>query len=47
MAITTAGVKADNTGQDSIAYNLYQYGQKVIRGEVMTHHFLWLGGKQV
>jgi phage terminase large subunit-like protein len=33
MAITTAGVKADATGQDSIAYNLYQYGQKVIRGE--------------
>jgi phage terminase large subunit-like protein len=34
LAITTAGVKADNSGQDSIAYNLYQYGQKVIRGEV-------------
>ncbi len=33
MAITTAGVKADATGQDSIAYSLYQYGQKVIRGE--------------
>ncbi len=34
LAITTAGVKADSTGQDSIAYNLYQYGQKVIRGEI-------------
>lgn len=34
IAITTAGVKADTTGQDSIAYNLYQYGQKVARGEV-------------
>ena len=33
LAITTAGVKADATGQDSIAYSLYQYGQKVIRGE--------------
>jgi phage terminase large subunit-like protein len=33
LAITTAGVKADSTGQDSIAYSLYQYGQKVIRGE--------------
>jgi phage terminase large subunit-like protein len=33
MAITTAGVKADATGQDSIAYSLYQYGQKTIRGE--------------
>jgi phage terminase large subunit-like protein len=34
IAITTAGVKSDTTGQDSIAYNLYQYGQKVARGEV-------------
>jgi phage terminase large subunit-like protein len=34
IAITTAGVKTDTTGQDSIAYNLYQYGQKVARGEV-------------
>jgi phage terminase large subunit-like protein len=33
LAITTAGVKADQSGQDSIAYSLYQYGQKVIRGE--------------
>jgi len=34
LAITTAGVKTDNTGQDSIAYNLYQYGQKVARKEI-------------
>lgn len=34
LAITTAGVKADSTGQDSIAYSLYQYGQKVSRGEI-------------
>jgi phage terminase large subunit-like protein len=34
IAITTAGVKSDSSGQDSIAYNLYQYGQKVARGEV-------------
>lgn len=34
VAITTAGVKADNTGRDSIAYELYQYGQRVSRGEV-------------
>jgi phage terminase large subunit-like protein len=33
IAITTAGVKADSTGRDSIAYTLYQYGQKVARGE--------------
>lgn len=34
FAITTAGVKVDATGQDSIAYNLYQYGQRVARGEI-------------
>jgi phage terminase large subunit-like protein len=33
IAITTAGVRADNTGQDSIAFTLYQYGQRVARGE--------------
>jgi phage terminase large subunit-like protein len=39
VAITTAGVKTDRTGQDSIAYNLYQYGQKVSRGEVADPSF--------
>ena len=34
IAITTPGVKTDSTGQDSIAYTLYQYGQRVARGEV-------------
>jgi len=34
LATTTCGVKADSTGQDSTAYQLYQYGQKVARGEV-------------
>jgi phage terminase large subunit-like protein len=34
IAITTAGVRTDTTGQDSIAYSLYQYGQKVARGEI-------------
>ena len=33
LAITTAGVRSDSTGRDSIAYTLYQYGQKIIRGE--------------
>lgn len=33
IAITTAGVRADSTGQDSIAFTLYQYGQRVARGE--------------
>jgi len=34
VAITTAGVKSDSTGKDSIAYSLYQYGQKVASGEI-------------
>ena len=34
LAITTAGVKMDSTGRDSIAYSLYQYGQKVSTKEL-------------
>jgi len=39
FAITTAGVKSDSTGQDSTAYDLYQYGQRVARGEVDDDKF--------
>lgn len=39
LAITTAGVKADQTGQDSVAYSLYQYGQKVARQEIKDDSF--------
>ena len=39
ISITTAGQKSDMTGQDSIAYSLYQYGQKVARGEVNDPSF--------
>jgi phage terminase large subunit-like protein len=34
VAITTAGVKSDSTGDDSICYKLYQYGKKVASGEL-------------
>jgi phage terminase large subunit-like protein len=34
LATTTCGVKSDASGQDSTAYQLYQYGQKVARGEI-------------
>jgi phage terminase large subunit-like protein len=35
IAITTAGVKTEAaSGKDTIAYELYQYGQKIVRGEV-------------
>jgi phage terminase large subunit-like protein len=39
FCITTAGQKSDNTGKDSIAYSLYQYGQRVARGEVEDPSF--------
>ena len=39
IAITTAGQKTDMTGQDSIAYNLYQYGKRVATGEVKDPSF--------
>ena len=39
LAITTAGVKTDSTGQDSVAYSLYQYGQKIVRKEIKDKSF--------
>jgi phage terminase large subunit-like protein len=43
IAITTAGQKTDMTGQDSIAYNLYQYGKRVATGEIddPTYFMAW------
>lgn len=34
LCVTTAGVRSDSTGQDSVAYTLYQYGKRVATGEV-------------
>lgn len=39
LAITTAGVRTDSTGQDSVAYGLYQYAQRVAAGEVEDPSF--------
>ena len=39
VAITTAGVKSDSSGKDSIAYTLYQYGKKVASGEIKDEAF--------
>ncbi len=40
VAITTAGVKTEaRTGKDTIAYESYQYGQKIVRGEVKDPTF--------
>jgi phage terminase large subunit-like protein len=34
VGITTAGVRSDTTGQDSLCYGLYQHGKRVALGEV-------------
>lgn len=39
VAITTAGVRTDSTGRDSVCFDLYQYGQKVARKEVDDDSF--------
>ena len=40
VAITTAGRKSDSTGQDSIAYTLYQTGQKIANKEIEPSMFM-------
>ena len=39
VAVTTAGLKNDVTGGESVAYQLYQYGKKVASGEVVDPSF--------
>lgn len=34
VGITTAGVRTDTTGQDSLCYGMYQYGRRIVTGEV-------------
>ena len=43
VAITTAGVKTDSSGKDSICFSLYEYGKKVASGEIddPTFFFSW------
>ena len=43
VAITTAGVKIDSTGKDSICFSLYEYGKRVASGEINdpTFFFSW------
>lgn len=45
FAITTAGVKSDSTGQDSVCYRLFQYGLRVASGEEIDPAFFmaWWG----
>jgi phage terminase large subunit-like protein len=41
LGITTAGVKTQANGQDSLAYSLYQYGQKLVKGELLDPSFFF------
>jgi phage terminase large subunit-like protein len=34
LGITTAGVRYDSSGRDSLCYELYQYGLRIISGEI-------------
>lgn len=48
IAITTAGVKIDRTGGDSVCYRLWQYGNSIIAGEVDDPSFFmaWWGADE-
>lgn len=41
VGITTAGVKYDSSGQDSLCYGLYQHGIKVASGEIDDPSFFF------
>lgn len=41
VAITTAGVKIDSSGKDSICFSLYEYGKKIALGEVDDPSFFF------
>ncbi len=43
LGITTAGVMTDTRGQDSLCYQLYQYGKNLLAGEIddPTFFFHW------
>lgn len=48
VGITTAGVKSDSSGGDSLCYGMYQYGEKIVRGEVEdpAFYFEWWGAPE-
>jgi phage terminase large subunit-like protein len=41
LGITTAGVKTQSNGQDSLCYSLYQYGQKLVKKELVDPSFFF------
>ena len=48
VAITTAGVKTDSSGKDSICYDLYNYGKRIASGEIddPSFFFAWYEGDE-
>lgn len=48
VAITTAGVKTDSSGKDSVCYDLYNYGKRIASGEVddPSFFFAWYEGDE-
>ncbi len=49
VAITTAGVKVDSSGKDSLCYDLYNYGKRIVSGEVNdpSFFFAWYEGNDL
>ena len=41
FGITTAGVKTASNNQDSLCYSLYQYGQRIVKGENVDPSFFF------
>ncbi len=41
VGITTAGARYDTSGQDSLCYQLYEYGQRITSGEVDDPSFFF------
>ena len=41
VAITTAGVRTDVNGKDSLCFQMYEYGKKVVSGEVNDPSFFF------
>jgi len=48
VAITTAGVKTDSSGKDSICYDLYNYGKRLATKEISdpSFYFAWYEGDE-
>lgn len=48
VAITTAGVKTDTSGKDTLCFDLYNYGKRLVTGEVVdpSFFFAWWEGDE-